>query len=118
MFAVIGVIRNRKTKKIKVTHSKYLMPGAIVSLIIIGTGILFVPIESIGNLIYIIGYYNGSIIPPAGVTDPHVTYIDVLGGCSQIIMLFIFLGIMFIPGIVRHVTDHRKGIDKISHKHY
>jgi hypothetical protein len=60
LFSVIGVMHNRKTKKIKVTHSKYLMIGSIISLIIIGTGILFIPVESIGNLVYIVNYYNGN----------------------------------------------------------
>jgi hypothetical protein len=60
LFSVIGVMHNRKTKKIKVTRSKYLMPGSVISLIVIGTGILFIPVESIGNLVYIVNYYNGN----------------------------------------------------------
>jgi hypothetical protein len=116
MFAVIGAMHNRKTHKIQVTRSKFLMHGGIISLILIGTGILFIPVESVGNLIYIIGYYNGSIPYPTGV--PHVNQTDIFGASSQIVMLLIFLGIMFIPGIVRTLNDHQKGIDKISHKHY
>jgi hypothetical protein len=111
-------MHNRKTKKIVVTRSKFLIPGGILSLIIIGVGILFIPVESVGNLVYIIGYYNNSIPIPAGVTSAKISVVDIIGACSQIAMLFIFLGIMFVPGIIRTYGDHRKGIHKISHKHY
>jgi hypothetical protein len=101
MFAVVGVINNRKTNKIKVERSKFLMPGAIISLIIIGVGILFIPIQSVGNLVYIVGYYNGTIPFPPGVTLPEVTVVDVIGAAAQILMLFVFLSVMFIPGYIR-----------------
>jgi hypothetical protein len=79
---------------------------------------LFIPVESIGNLVYIVNYYNGNWLPPDGVKSPNVTLVDVIGASSQIIMLFIFLSIMFIPGCVRTKIDNRRGIDKRSHKHY
>jgi hypothetical protein len=95
-----------------------LVPGGIVSLVIIGIGILFIPVESVGNLIYIVGYYNGTIAVPTGVTSPKVTSIDIFGAAAQIGMLFVFLGITLIPAIVRVLSDNKKGVQKELHKHY
>jgi hypothetical protein len=118
LFAVIGAIHNRKSKKIIVTRSKFLVPGGIVSIVVIGVGILFIPVESVGNLVYILGYYNHTIPTPPDVTMPNVTIVDIVGASSQIMMLFIFLGIMFVPGAIRVMRDQKKGINKISHKDY
>jgi hypothetical protein len=59
MLAVIGVMKNRKTNEIKVKRSKYFIFGGIVSLTIVGASILFIPIQSVGNLVYLIGYNQG-----------------------------------------------------------
>jgi hypothetical protein len=117
LLAILGVMRNRKTNHIKVTHSKFLLPSGIVSLLIMGSGIFFIPIQSIGNLVYIIDYYDGTIPIPPGV-NAHITIVDIVGAASQIVVLFLFLGIMLIPAIVRNHNDHRKRISKMSHKHY
>jgi hypothetical protein len=116
MFAVIGVMKNRKTNHIKVTKSKYFMFGGTVSLIIVGIGILFIPIQSIGNLIYLIGYVNGSILVPSGCLVPDG--VDIFGASAQIGMLFIFLAIMLLPAINRSISDRLKGISKHSHMEY
>jgi hypothetical protein len=44
--------------------------------------------------------------------------VDVIGAAAQILMLFVFLSVMFIPGYIRTYWDHRKGIHKTSHKQY
>jgi hypothetical protein len=59
MFAVIGVMKNRKTKEVQVKKSKYFIFGSIVSLTIVGASIIFIPIESVGNLVFLIGYAEG-----------------------------------------------------------
>ncbi|MDR0739932.1 MAG: APC family permease [Mycoplasmataceae bacterium] len=118
LFAVVGVIHNRKTNKIKVQRSKYLLPGAWTSLIIIGVGILFIPVESVGNLIYIVEYYTGAMPLPNYVIQFDINIEDIIGASSQILMLFIFLGIMFIPGLIRIRSDSKQGVAKTSHKHY
>jgi uncharacterized membrane protein len=48
--ALIGAIRNRKTKKIKTEGSKHFIPCSIAAIIIITTAILFVFIGVTANL--------------------------------------------------------------------
>jgi hypothetical protein len=72
----------------------------------------------VGNLIYIVEYYTGAMPLPNYVIQFDINIEDIIGASSQILMLFIFLGIMFIPGLIRIRSDSKQGVAKTSHKHY
>jgi hypothetical protein len=97
------------------------MAGAIISTLIVGMGIAFVFIDSVGDFVYVLGYFNGSIPYPTGYdvgTFGAVDISDVIGSLLQIIVAFVFIGAMFIPAFIRCRYDNKKGIHKNSHKAY
>jgi hypothetical protein len=87
-------------------------------LTIVGASIIFIPIESVGNLVFLIGYAEGWIPIPQEYNGPMPSNIDIAGASLQIGMLIIFLAIMFFPAIHRSIGDRIKGINKFSHSIY
>jgi hypothetical protein len=79
---------------------------------------LFIPIQSVGNLVYLIGYNQGWIPMPADYHSPKPDNVDIFGASMQIGMFLIFLLIMFLPAINRSIGDRRKGVNKFSHSTY
>ncbi|GHU32569.1 hypothetical protein FACS1894166_06180 [Bacilli bacterium] len=122
MFAVFGAIINRKSKQLKVAKSKTFMFGAIVSTVIVGVGLLAVMVNSAGDFVYTLGYYQGFISYPPDYhpssVEPKVTTTDVVGSAFHIIIALIFIGAMLIPAAVRVHQDNRKNIHFNSHKQY
>jgi ABC-type phosphate transport system permease subunit len=90
----------------------------------VGAGLAFIVVKVFGDLIMLIGYYNGWLAYPPAYIAAHpegnwqVGFSDVLGGIFQVASLFIFMGIMFIPAVVRTHTDRMRGVDKHVHRNY
>jgi hypothetical protein len=59
IFAVGGALKNRRTKLIKVEKSRSFVVGGIVSAIVVGTGLSFIVVKVFGDLVMLIGYYQG-----------------------------------------------------------
>jgi hypothetical protein len=119
--AVIGALHNRKTNLIKVTKSKTFIIGAIISSLIVGVGLLFVVVNTFGNFIYTLGYYQGFIPYPdwyiANYNEP-VVLVDVIGAMLQIIVAAAFIGAMFIPAAIATRSERKRGINYNSHRKY
>ena len=99
VLAVVGCLRNRKTKKIKTEKTKAFIPASLVTIIIVGVGLSYVFVESIGNIIVISDYYtNGYVVN--GITM-YVDTLTLISSYMVLIVLALFCGIMFIPSLVR-----------------
>jgi amino acid transporter len=92
-FAIFGALRNRWTNKVKVKKSKIFLPSAIVAILIVGVGIVFVFINSFADF----GISLNSYIQ----NDSNDSY-NLIGSSISLVMLFTFIGVSMLPALVKN----------------
>jgi hypothetical protein len=91
IFAVVGCLINRRTQKVKVIKSKTFVFGAIVSTVIVIVSMLFYLINACGDIPMVISDYRN----PQPWSN--INFSDVIGAIMQLVIVFVFIGLMFIP---------------------
>ncbi|MGL5204899.1 MAG: amino acid permease, partial [Metamycoplasmataceae bacterium] len=102
--AIYGCLRNRKTKRIATDQKKYFKPMAISAIIIMSVSLfvsVFAPIFDLMAIYYI----------------PDLTNEEIIGRVMLVIVLFLFIGITFLPTTIEDYIRKRNGtyIDDYSH---
>ncbi|XQP55547.1 MAG: APC family permease [Mycoplasmoidaceae bacterium] len=100
VFATIGAMINRKTKRVQVRKAKGFWFCSIVSTIVISVACLFIVVASIADIAIVAGWAKdiGKVIPgyEAGYTQADWNK-DMLGAIMTLVMLFVFILVCWIP---------------------
>lgn len=116
VFAIVGCLINRFKKKVVVKKSKFFIAGAIISISIVGVAMLYYVVDAFGNLGIILRDYNYTGNDPG---KKGIVFADVIGAIMQIVVLVFFIGVMFIPAIIRCKKDKsiKNKSNDVDYKH-
>ena len=101
LFAVIGCLVNRFTKKIQVERKRWFVLGAIVSTAILGCALIYTVVDACGNIAIVYGYWKG------GTDLLDIDLPTVIGTFVQLGIFVLFVAIMFVPAAVRCAQDKK-----------
>ncbi|WP_025755087.1 APC family permease [Mycoplasmopsis cricetuli] len=110
--AILGGLFNRKTKKVKITKSKFFVPSAIISVVIVFLSMFFSFIQPFVDL-----GISVSAIATESFSQEKINN-SIIGNSMLILVLFLFLAIIIIPSVVSIykdknqtlITNHKNGI--------
>lgn len=102
VLATIGCLINRKTKKVKVKKDKYFIPSALVSVSIVGLGLLFIVIQTFANVPLVVGYVNNNAYNSIQQGQDAL-----IGVIMTLIILFAYLFIMYSESFVLLIKDKK-----------
>jgi hypothetical protein len=100
-FAIVGALHNRRTNKVKVEKSKVFIPAAIIAILVVGAGIIFVFISTFAN-------FGMSLNDFLRHKDSPDYQFNLIGSIVTVVMLFSFLGVTIIATFVRGRHDVHK----------
>ncbi len=109
VFPIGGCLKNRKTKKIQTEQKKYFKWSACVSIVIISIVLV---------LVFVDAFYNVFILINLAIPNGYGPFIEAkIGGndgitarIMKLVVLFIFIGIMFIPTIIEDAINKKKSL--------
>jgi amino acid transporter len=103
-FAIIGALRNRWTHRVKVEKSKVFLPAAIIAIIVVGVGIIFVFINTFADLGISIKNYNKF--------NDEASQFNLIGSIIAIATLFAFIGVSTIPVLIQNRLEARQVVTR------
>ncbi len=89
---IIGALRNKKTKKIKTCNDKNFNWTSWVTIIIVGYSLVMIVIQTFTNLGLVLYYVANNMYD-----DQTIKIESLVGTVMTVVVLFLFLGLMFIP---------------------
>ncbi len=101
MLPIFGGIKNRKQNFVKTEKSKYFLPFAWVSVIIIGIVLLLLFVDAIVNVFMLINISSGVL----GESPDNSAIIGVV---MKFVTLIIFVAIMIVPTIIEDYLNKKK----------
>ena len=101
MLPIFGGIKNRKQNFVQTTKSKYFLPFAWASVIIIGIVLLLLFVDAIINVFMLINISSGVL----GEAPDNSAIIGVV---MKFVTLVIFVAIMFVPTIIEDYLNKKK----------
>lgn len=99
ILAIVGGLKNRKTKKVKTNNFKYFKPFAILAILLISSCLIMGILEPIANLFLM---FNLNSDEYSGYTNLLISRIMV------VILLFIYLSIMLLPTLISDTYKKHK----------
>ncbi len=118
LFPMAGCLINRKTKKIDVKPVKGFVPTTLISLIIIGLGMVFVIVSTFANIFLTASWAKdiGQKIPNESgklvIYTQEMWNIEMLGSVMTLVVLIIFLCICIIPSIFEVKKENNARLEK------